>query len=271
MVIASIVLYKHTYDDLKDTLNCLSSSNAVKKIILVDNDHSDWANTYKNEKVVYLKSNGNFGFGYGHNFAIQKYADGGPLFLVCNPDIRFEQKEFENLVKYALAREEGLFLPKILYPNGENQFGARLLPTPMNLFSRRFSQKLAAKLDRKYLLQNFHIEKPVFAPYLSGCFMLFKSDALLNLNGFDERYFMYMEDIDLSRRCAEKFGALYCPQFFITHVHEKASYKSGLLLKAHIQSAFHYFNKWGWIYDPNRKILNKQCLKSISMQYEDVK
>lgn len=266
MVIASIVLYKHTYDDLKDTLSSLSSSNAVKKIILVDNDHSDWANTYKNGKVVYLKSEGNFGFGYGHNLAIKKYAAESSLFLVCNPDIRFNQEEFENLVKYSSIRGEGLFLPKILYPDGENQFGARLLPTPINLFSRRFSKKLAAKLDKEYLLQNFHIEKPIFVPYLSGCFMLFKSEALLALNGFDERYFMYMEDIDLSRRCAEKFGALYCPQFYITHVHEKASYKSSLLLKAHIQSAIRYFNKWGWIYDSQRKILNAKCLKSINMQ-----
>lgn len=266
MVIASIVLYKHTYDDLKDTLNSLSNSNTVEKIILVDNDHSDWAKTYKNEKVTYLKSDGNFGFGYGHNFAIKKYAAESTLFLVCNPDIRFEQEEFEGLVEYALKRKESLFLPKILYPNGENQFGARLLPTPMNLFSRRFSQKLATQLDKKYLLQNFQIEKPVFVPYLSGCFMLFKSEALLALNGFDERYFMYMEDIDLSRRCAEKFGALYCPQFFITHMHEKASYKSGLLLKAHLHSAFLYFNKWGWFYDSKRKILNEKCLESINMQ-----
>ena len=266
MVIASIVLYKHTYDDLKDTLSSLLSSEKVKKIILVDNDYSEWAKTYENEKIIYLKSNGNFGFGYGHNCAIKKYATESNLFLVCNPDIRFDQEEFENLVKYALTRKEGLFLPKILYPNGENQFGARLLPIPINLFARRFSKKWAVKLDKKYLLQDFHIEKPVFVPYLSGCFMLFKSEVLLALRGFDERYFMYMEDIDLSRRCAEKFGALYCPQFSIIHMHEKASYKSSILLKAHLRSAFLYFNKWGWIYDSKRKILNDKCLQSINMQ-----
>lgn len=266
MVIASIVLYKHSYDDLKETLNSLLNSKSVKKIILVDNDSSEWAKTYENGKVTYLKTDGNFGFGYGHNFAISRYAHESDLFLVCNPDIYFDQQEFEDFITYASTRTEGLFLPKIVYPNGENQFGARLLPTPFNLFARRFSKKWAIKLDKKYLLQNFHVVKPIFSPYLSGCFMLFKSEVLLALSGFDEQFFMYMEDIDLSRRCAETFGALYCPQFFITHMHEKASYKSGILLKAHLRSAFLYFNKWGWFYDSKRKMLNEKCLQSINMQ-----
>ncbi|MFH4242829.1 glycosyltransferase family 2 protein, partial [Acinetobacter baumannii] len=84
------------------------------------------------------------------------------FFLICNPDIMFEESEFDNLVKFASQRNEGLFLPKIVYSNGENQFGARLLPTPLNLFARRFSKKMAGSLDQKYLLKSFSIEKPIF-------------------------------------------------------------------------------------------------------------
>ena len=264
VVISSIVLFKHTYSDVEDTLNCLLGSSVIHKIILVDNDYSEWAESFHHPKIEYLKSDGNFGFGYGHNLAIKKYASDSDLFLICNPDIVFEESEFDQLINFVKDRKEGLFLPKIVYANGENQFGGRLLPTPLNLFARRFSKKWAVRLDQQYLLKNYTIQKPIFAPYLSGCFMLFRSEALKALKGFDERFFMYMEDVDLSRRCAQQFGTLYCPQFSVIHAHEQASYKNTKLLKAHIQSAILYFNKWGWLYDSNRKLLNDKCISSLS-------
>ena len=263
MIIASIVLYKHTYDDLKDTLDSLCACEVIEKVILVDNDESDWASQLNHPKVIYEKSAGNFGFGYGHNFAIQRYASESDLFLICNPDIRFEQSAFNQLAEFALQREEGLFLPKIIFEDNENQFGARLLPTPLNLFARRFSKQLASKLDENYLLKSISLDIPIFVPYLSGCFMLFNSEKLLRLKGFDERFFMYMEDIDLSRRCAELFGNVYYPLVEITHAHEQASYKNTKLLRAHLKSAIQYFNKWGWFYDVGRSKLNKKCLEQF--------
>mgnify|MGYP000101886375 CR=1 FL=1 len=112
--------------------------------------------------------------------------------------------------------------------------------------------------------ERINIVEPVFAPYLSGCFMFFRSEALLALGGFDERFFMYMEDVDLSRRCASKFGNVYYPLAKVTHLHERASHKNINLLKAHLKSTFQYFNKWGWFYDSERNILNRNCLKQFS-------
>lgn len=259
-VTASIVLYKHSYEDIKLTLDCLISSPYIVQIILIDNGGAEWVEGMKLHKVKYTKSQGNYGFGYGHNIAIKKYADSGDFFLICNPDIHFDQNEFHKLIDFAETRTEGLFLPKIVYPSGENQFGARLLPSPLNLFARRFSSKLAEKLDQNYLLKDLDLSKPYFVPYLSGCFMLFKSNCLLELDGFDERFFMYMEDIDLSRRCAEKFGTIYYPLATVIHHHEQASYKNAKLLKAHLESAIKYFHKWGWFFDPSRDQLNTKCL-----------
>lgn len=262
-IFASIVIFKHTYSDLKGTLDSLFTSPLIDKVILVDNDDSNWANKYFNEKVIYIKSPGNIGFGSGHNLAINKFALESDFFLICNPDIIFDALEFEKLVNFSIKQEAGLFLPKIVYENGENQFGARLLPTPFNLFARRFSPKYAEKLDDNYLLKKMDLSKPSFVPYLHGCFMLFRSKSLVDLGGFDERYFMYMEDVDLSRRCAEKFGNLYYPLAHVVHLHEQGSYKNKTLLKAHLKSAFQYFNKWGWFYDLKRTKLNKACLDQI--------
>ncbi|MFE0412669.1 glycosyltransferase family 2 protein, partial [Citrobacter freundii] len=71
-VIASIVLYKHSYAELKATLDSLFATPSIEKVILVDNHSSNWATTFQHPKVVYEKSEGNFGFGYGHNIAIRK-------------------------------------------------------------------------------------------------------------------------------------------------------------------------------------------------------
>lgn len=263
-IIVSIVIYKHSYSNLKPTLDSLLAVASIHRVILVDNDYSNWAKEFYHEKVFYLKSKGNLGFGAGHNIAIQKFAHESDFFLICNPDIVFDTLEFKKLVDFAKSRQEGLFLPKITYENGENQYGARLLPSPLNLFARRFSPKFAEKLDQSFLLKDFNLSKPIFVPYLHGCFMLFRSSVLLALNGFDERYFMYMEDVDLSRRCAETFGNVYYPLAQVVHLHEQGSYKNKILLKAHLKSAWQYFNKWGWLYDNNRLSLNKKCLDEVS-------
>lgn len=262
-VFASIVIYKHSYLDLKPTLDSLSNTPSIQKIILIDNDQSDWAQTLNNEKIVYIKSEGNFGFGYGHNLAIQQYAKASDFFLICNPDIAFEANEFEKLLNFAAKSDAGLFLPRIFKGDGVDQHGARLLPTPMNLFARRFSPAFGEKLDQNYLLKKFSINKPIFAPNLIGCFMLFASHALLDLGGFDERFFMYMEDVDLSRRCYEKYGAVYYPLAHVIHLHEQGSYKNKTLLKAHLKSAYQYFNKWGWFIDVKRNQINEECLKQF--------
>lgn len=262
-IIVSIVIYRHSYADLKPTLDSLFLSPLINKIILVDNNLSDWAANFKHEKTIYLKTNGNYGFGYGHNHAIKKYAKESDYFLICNPDIWFEQNEFEKFIRFVTNRSESLFIPKITYPDGTNQYGARLLPSPINLFARRFTSKIANKLDQEYLLKNFDLNKEVFAPSISGCFMLFRSSALVELGGFDERFFIYMEDIDLSRRCAKKYGAMYYPLAKVIHQHDQGSYKDTSLLKIHLKSAFLYFNKWGWFYDQDRKKLNNRCLNQI--------
>lgn len=252
----SIVLYHHSQSDIQKTLDSLLQVSSVKKIILVDNGGSQWVQSLKNHRIEYIKSPKNGGFGYGHNLAMHQYAKDSEFFLICNPDVYFKQEQLENLFNIAKNREEGLFSPKILYPDGENQYGQRLLPTPLNLFARRFLPKLADKLDESYLLKNRIFSEPAFVPVCSGCFMLFRSSALLELGGFDDRYFMYLEDFDLSRRCAERFGNCFVSSCFIYHEHGQGSYKNLKLLKYHLQSAFKYFNKWGWIFDNKRQYLN---------------
>lgn len=257
---ASIVLYHHTYDEIKKALDSLLACQYTKKVILVDNGGCDWASQLGNNKISYIKSPKNGGFGYGHNLAINQYAKDSEFFLICNPDVYFDGKQLEDLIIFAKSRSEGLFSPKILYPNGNNQYGQRLLPTPLNLFARRFLPKYANTLDETYLLKHKVFDEPAFVPVCSGCFMLFKSSALMVLGGFDDRYFMYLEDFDLSRRCGIKFGNCFVPMVHIYHQHGQGSYHNKTLLKYHIKSAIQYFNKWGWFIDNERRYLNEKVM-----------
>ncbi len=265
-LITSIVLYNHLEEDIAPTLNSLLACQQKKKVIIVDNGGCGWASRLNHPKITYIKSPKNGGFGYGHNIAIKEFAKHSELFLICNPDIYFKPSELDRLVSIAKTRKEGLFSPTICNPDGTNQYGQRLLPTPLNLFARRFLPSWADKLDEIYLLKNQPFDKPGFAPVCSGSFMLFRSQALLELGGFDDRYFMYLEDFDLSRRCASRFGNCYVPDVKIYHEHAQGSYKNKKLLKYHIQSTIKYFNKWGWLFDSERQILNRRTLGSLKSE-----
>ena len=260
----SLVLYQHSLADIQTTLNSLLRTASVDKVILVDNGGCDWANRLDNAKISYIKAERNGGFGYGHNLAMHKYAHLSDYFLICNPDIDFDPDELEKLLEVAKSSQVGLYSPKIIYPDGTDQFGQRLLPTPLNLFARRFlPQYISNKLDDRYLLKTLEFDKPALVPSVSGSFMLFRSECLLALGGFDERYFMYMEDIDLARRCVVKFGVLYVPSACVVHEHQQASYKNKAMLRAHIVSAIKYFNKWGWMFDKQRRQINRKTIVQL--------
>ena len=83
-------------------------------------------------------------------------------------------------------------------------------------------------------------------PYMSGCFMLFSSSIFEQLQGFDENFFMYMEDADISRRASALCKCLYFSEVTIVHHWERGSYKQLKLTWISIKSTFYYFRKWGW-------------------------
>jgi hypothetical protein len=160
----------------------------------------------------------------------------------------------------------GLVMPKILYPNGNTQYLCKLLPTPMDLIVRRFIPSHAYKehRDYDYEMQWSGYDKIMEVPSLSGCFMFLRCSALKEVNGFDERYFMYAEDLDLCRRIGQRYKTMFYPYVSVFHEYEKGSYKNKKLLKYHIESIVKYFNKWGWFFDKEREERNSQ-IKSKSL------
>lgn len=100
-------------------------------------------------------------------------------------------------------------------------------------------------------------------PILSGCFTLLNLDVIQLVGGYDERFFMYFEDFDLSRRVNRFYKTLYFPKVHVTHAYNSEANKSIKLLLIFLTSAIRYFNKWGWIFDLNRKKVNSKTLNQF--------
>ena len=268
MTTASIVIYSSPEKDIRTVVACAANSS-VSTIYVIDNAPHDRLKNFVqslSKKVVYIQGHGNVGYGAAHNVALREAVrQNAEYHLVLNPDIEFAEGVIEKLTEFMNEhRNVGLVMPKVLYPNGDIQYLCKLLPTPADLIFRRFLFFLPgnSKRTKKYELWNLDYSKIHFGiPSLSGCFMMFRVDTLKQIGGFDERFFMYMEDLDLCRRVHNVAQTAFFPLTTIVHHYKKGSYKSFKLLSYHILSAFKYFNKWGWFFDKKRVEINKFSLK----------
>lgn len=266
-IIASLVLYRHTQADIKKTLESLFSEESIDKICIVDNGgYCIWLDELSHPKVEVIRLAVNRGFGSGHNAVFQKFSQGFDYTLICNPDISFSPGQVDQLYSFSMQRDTGLSIPKVVYPDGSLQHGCKLLPKPWQLFMRRFGSTMAVKMNQDYELRHADYNRTFFAPSLSGCFMLISRQALQKTGGFDERFFLYLEDVDLSRRvCAAALPVEYCPDSTVVHESQRRSYRDVKFLMYHIFSAVRYFNKWGWLIDKEREALNSRCLSELPL------
>ena len=119
-------------------------------------------------------------------------------------------------------------------------------------------------MNYKYLLKMFDHKEELNVPYHQGSFLFFRTSCLEKVGLFDERFFMYPEDIDITRRMHQKYRTMFWPGVTVVHAHRAASYKSKKMLFIHTWNMIKYFNKWGWIKDRKRKEWNQQLLKKLS-------
>lgn len=271
-IAGSIVLYNNKIETVQKTINCFLNTELSIKLYIVDNSADDKKCTIsKDERIEYIFNGKNVGFGAGHNIAIKKSLNDSKYHLILNPDIFFENGVLEKLYTFMEANNRvGLVMPKICYFDGSNQYLCKLLPTPIDLIGRRLNSRilkilLKNRFDR-YELKFTGYDKIMDVPHLSGCFMFIRSEVFKKIGCFDEIFFMYLDDIDLSRRIHRYYRTVYYPEATIYHKHKRGSYKNSKLLKHHILAAVRYFNKWGWVFDRERARVNKAALAVLNAQ-----
>lgn len=246
----SVVLYKTPMSAIAPLLADLQSGGAAK-IYVVDNSPPGFdacGDRNQSEIVDRFCAGRNLGYGRAHNIAIRRSVDTYKYHLVCNPDIAIPTNTISILADYMDNHAEvGLCMPKLLGPDGEIQYCCRQSPLALDYASQIFLPRTWGKRRRDALeMRSCDYDSPMEVQCLSGCFMLFRSEVLRRVGGFDERFFMYFEDFDLSVRAGAIARNIYYPGAYVIHERQSAHRKSWHLRLAFAKSAAQYFSKWGW-------------------------
>lgn len=270
----SLVTYCNNEQQVSRLVECILNSQLNFQLVILDHSPTPQFEYLKdsnnNNQILYFHNSYNPGFGAGHNNAFNHLTHNSNYHLVVNPDIYFNNNILIELLNFLDSNQNvGIVMPKICYPNGEIQKVVKLLPSPFILLARRLLPIfLFKKFNERFELLKFNYSYILDVPFLSGCFMLIKSDIFIKINGFDENIFMYTEDIDICRRMNNAgYRTVVYPFVNVFHDHQ---IKSIFRLKSFIiflKSFLYYFNKWGWLIDSNRKNLNKITLQKLN--YKD--
>lgn len=235
-------------------INCLDSIkrsdllNINYEVIIVENNSGDDLSDITNAKIIISPTN--LGMGGGNNLGIKNSS--GEFILISNPDIVYETNTIKELFNYLKNNSKvGLIGPKLLNPDLSLQYSCVRFPKIyIPILRRTFVGRFFPDSLNHYLMKsNNHNDIMVVDWLLGACFMVRRPKT----NLFDERYFMYFEDVDLCRQIKNSGGeVVYYPLVSVIHDHIRASakmawYKALLfdpLAREHLKSAFKYFYKW---------------------------
>lgn len=209
----------------------------VSRIFLTRNisDQDGVANT---EKTVFIDNAVSKGFGANHNAAFA--LSSAPWFCVLNPDIELAANPFPALLAALNASGAAVLAPAVVNSAGHPEDSARHFPTPLRLVA-----KLLGGHDGRYAPQPTQGPTPV--DWVAGMFMLFRTEDFKAIGGFDEKFFLYYEDVDICTRLW-KAGrpVMVCPQVQVVHDAQRASRKNLHFMRWHAASMVRYFwRHWG--------------------------
>lgn len=248
---ACIVLY-HSGETVMETLASLHAATTNVTVYVVDNTPEDDTATrislrYPGVKIIRQKKN--VGFGRANNAVLDQLES--DYHLIINPDVTFEPDLLEKMIAYMDDENHKTVVamtPRMKNSDGSEQPQPKLQPTMRYLLGGRL-QKLGGRFARwrmEYTMENQTIRRPVRAYYAMGCFILVRTEIFKKLGGFDERFFLYHEDSDLSRRLANIGAIIYHPDMVIHHRWKRESAKSFRAFTLHLWSTIQFFAKWGF-------------------------
>lgn len=172
------------------------------------------------------------GFGENHNAAFKLAA--GNYFCVLNPDIRLESNPFPPLFACLEDVSVGLAGPLVVGESGRMEDSARRFPTPLKIFCKAIGNCKG----RDYLVN----DEVIFPDWVGGMFMLFRREVYAELGGFDERYFLYYEDVDLCARLRLRgYEVALCPAAKVVHHAQRSSHRNLQYLIWHVASMLRFF------------------------------
>ena len=261
MISVSIVTYNNgaVIGRCLDSLALSLEPDREIALAVVDNGSSDDTfevvaafskNPPKGLRVTLTRSAENLGYGRAHNLAMR----GGTAdyHVICNPDIIFRGNVLRTMQDFLEQNPRvGLLSPTVLNEDLTPQHLNKRLPTVFDLFLRRFLPRPLTPLFRRrldrYEMKDVGYASIIDVPFVSGAFLFCRTEALRLAGGFDPRYFLYFEDVDLSRSVQKQgFRTVFLPTATVVHLWARAQHKDPALALIFVQSGIRYFRKWGW-------------------------
>lgn len=172
------------------------------------------------------------GFAANHNQAFTHAI--GRYFCVMNPDIHLNNNPFHILLACLKDRSVGMVAPLVLSASGEIEDSARRFPSPLKILCKVFGKCKGSD----YAVTDV----PIFPDWVGGMFMLFPRGIFERLGGFNQRYFLYYEDVDLCARL-RLLGheVVLCPQATVIHHAQRSSHRNFRYLRWHLRSMMRFF------------------------------
>lgn len=256
-----LVSYCSDFSMLKDTLGALqkavNESKVKASLYVIDhsplprqNLENSHISLYWTKSFELVRDATNPGFGSGHNRALTMQ---GKYHVVLNPDLELAPDALQKALEFMEQHPEcGLLTPFATWEDGQVQRLCKRYPTVFDLLLRGFApasvkRMFWQRLERYEMAQQLNSQDVLWdPPIVSGCFMLFRTEVLKQLEGFDPRFFLYFEDFDISLRAGKISRIAYVPQVKVVHHGGHASRKGWRHIWMFGRSMVTFFNIHGW-------------------------
>lgn len=247
---ATVVLY-HSGVEMLSCIQSFVDSDVYLDLYVVNNSPGDaslFTARWNCPGVHYYPVRRNIGYGRANNLIFPKLKS--TYHVICNPDVTFAPDVLRRMIEVMDETGATILTPRVLNPDGTEQFLPRREPTIRRLLARRlhFSGARWQQLRSDYTLEGQNVSERMNVAFATGCFMMVRTHVIAQqLGGFDPHYFLYHEDSDLSRRVLANGGSiLYTPDICVTHAWKRDSAHTFPATLHHLKSTIRYFNKWGW-------------------------
>jgi N-acetylglucosaminyl-diphospho-decaprenol L-rhamnosyltransferase len=222
-------LIRHLLADLQASHVCEAGCDEVLLTLNIPEDEV-FIGDFQDLPLRVIRNMDPKGFGANHNSAFA--ASKGDVFIILNPDLRLSELPVEPMVQ-AFQSGAGAWAPMVFNSAGGVEDSARRFPT----FARLFRRAALRQRQSDYALT----DRPVAVDWVAGMVVAFPRTAFAAVQGFDERYFMYMEDADICRRLARSgYVVLIDPRVRVVHDAQRASRHSRKHQAWHLRSALRF-------------------------------
>lgn len=172
------------------------------------------------------------GFGENHNAAFKQCLT--EFFCVANPDIRLNANPFPALLQRIISDQTGVVGPRVKNLQDELEDSARPFPNMLSLLKKLVGKKDVSSYSPSAI--------PDFPDWVAGMFMFFNAKAFAEIGGFDERYFLYYEDVDVCARLHSSGWRIgYCRDAEVIHDARRDSHRKLRYLLWHLSSMLRFF------------------------------